>query len=525
MMVVCQQTVRQENAMKRFILQYSSMYRGVLSCFDRIVFKGYLPVVRAEVMERLLGYNDCLIKDFGRFVQQQSGRIVAHAQAVAQQAGRPMIYLRGHERKEDLVQRMIRSEGLREGLVCVLRVVEPCSSFKMLPGQGRPRLLSARRKCLAFYFYFLDREMGLMHVRMQSWFPLTIQICVNGHELLARKLDRHGIAYRKEDNAFTWIADLRRAQRFADRLVRIPWHRRLKRFAQRVNPLLGNLLRGMDYYWVTDQAEYATDVMFENQASLKPLYDRWVKHATLYFTAEDVLTFLGRKLHPNFQGEVLTDSKKKRWPGTRVKHRVKENWLKMYDKHGCVLRIETVINQPREFKVRRRGQRQGRAVTDWFPLLKGVGHLFRYAQIARAANGRYLDALAAVEPPPREAKAMQRLAAPIRQANRSFRGFNPALEADVALFVALLRGEHAIHGIRNANVRAHLFGEARSAVVRRRHANRTSRLLKRLHVHGLIAKIPHSRRWRLTARGTVVITVIMKCHYEKYPELLAFLAA
>ena len=58
-----------------------------------------------------------------------------------------------------------------------------------------------------------------MHVRIQSWFPLTIQVCVNGHELLARKLDRHGIAYHKEDNAFTWIADVRRAQRFADRLV------------------------------------------------------------------------------------------------------------------------------------------------------------------------------------------------------------------------------------------------------------------------------------------------------------------
>ena len=510
--------------MKRFIHQYNNMYHGVLSCFDRIVFKGYLPVVRAEVMERLLAQNGLRIKDFGKFVKQQSSQILQHAQTVAEQAGRPMVYLRGHERKEDLVHRMIQEEGLSEGLVCVLRTVEPCSSFKMVPGQGRPRLISARRKCLTFYFYFLDREMGLMHVRIQSWFPLTVQICVNGHELLAHKLDRHGIAYHKEDNAFTWIADVRRAQRFADRLASIPWHRRLKRFALRINPLLGNLLRGMDYYWVTDQAEYATDVMFESQASLKPFYEKWVKHATLYFTAEDVLTFLGRKLHPNFLGEVLTDSKKKRWPGARVKHRVKENWIKMYDKHGCILRIETVINQPREFKVRRRGQRKGRTVTDWFPLLKGVGHLFRYAQIARAANGRYLDALSAVEPPQREAEIMQRVARPARRSNRSYRGFNPALKEDVELFATLLRGEHAIHGIRNRDVRRELFGESRTSVLRRRDANRTSRFLKRLHVHGLIAKVPHTRRWRLTARGTTIITTILKCHYEKYPELLADLA-
>lgn len=510
--------------MKRFIHQYSNITRGVLSGFDRILFKGYLPITWASAMERLLDRNGRRIKDFGRFVKQHSARIAQHAQRIARQAGRPMIYLRGNERKEELVQRMIRAEGLREGLVCVLQAVEPCLSFKIVPGQRRPRLVSARRKCLMFYFYFLDRELGLIHVRIQSWFPLTIQVCVNGHEILARKLDRHGIAYRKEDNAFTWIADLRRAQRFADRLVRIPWHRRLNHLAQRVNPLLRDLLRGMHYYWVTDQAEYATDVMFESPASLKPYYDQWVKHATLYFTAEDVLTFLGRRLHPNFQGEVLTDSKKKRWPGARVKHRVKQNWIKMYDKHGRVLRIETVINQPREFKVRRRGRRKGRRVTDWFPLPKGVGHLFRYAEIARAANGRYLDALAAAEPPVRAVKAMHRLARPVRQAKRSFRGFNPALEEDVQLFAALLRGEHAIDGICNRSLREHLFGPTADPAVRRRQANRTSRLLKRLHVHGLIAKIPHTRRWRLTAHGSVLITTILKCHYEKYPELLVALA-
>jgi len=193
------------------------------------------------------------------------------------------------------------------------------------------------------------------------------------------------------------------------------------------------------------------------------------------------LTFLGRKLHANFQREALTDSKQKRWPGARVKHRVKENWIKMYDKHGCVLRIETVINQPREFKVRRRGKQKGRTVTGWFPMLKGVGHLFRYAQVARAANGRYVEALAAVQPPPRAAKVMQRLARPVRQAKRSFRGIKPALEEDMELFAALLRGEHAIHGIRNQDLRQHLFGQARNGVLRRRQANRTSRLLKRLH--------------------------------------------
>jgi len=91
----------------------------------------------------------------------------------------------------------------------------------MIPGDRRPRLVAARRKCLTFYFYFLDSKLGLLHVRLQSWFPLVMQICVNGHEILARKLDKHGIGYRKQGNAFTWIEDPPRGERQAARM-RVP---------------------------------------------------------------------------------------------------------------------------------------------------------------------------------------------------------------------------------------------------------------------------------------------------------------
>ena len=90
-----------------------------------------------------------------------------------------------------------------------------------------------------------------MHIRVQSWFPLVVQVCLNGHEFLARKLDNHGIAYEKADNAFVWIADVSRAQRFADAFVGKKWPRVLSAFARKVNPLLNDLLSGMDYYRIT----------------------------------------------------------------------------------------------------------------------------------------------------------------------------------------------------------------------------------------------------------------------------------
>lgn len=511
--------------MKRFIRQYSERISGVISCFDRLLFKGYLPLGWGDAMEGFLARQGLRIKDFGTFVKQQSQRIAEHAEQLAKQSKRQYVYLNGSERKEALAKEIAQREGLTQGLVCVMRIVEPCQSFKMIPAEKRPRLVGARRKCLTFYFYFLDPKLGLLHVRLQSWFPLVMQVCLNGHEVLARKLDKHKIKYRQQDNAFTWIEDPQRAQRFADSLVKMNWPGILTSLARRVNPLLKDLLRGMNYYWVTDQAEYATDVMFEDAKALKPLYEKLVKHATLCFSAEDVLAFLGRKLHGNYQGEVLTDSKKKRWPGARVKHRAKGNWIKMYDKHGSVLRIETVINQPREFKVRREGTRRGERVIDWFPLCKGVANLFRYAELSRAANRRYLDALAAAEPPAEAMRGLTPVGRSARRGVRSYRGFNPLLSEDLSLLVAIFRGEHTLDGIRNEDVRRELFGTSRDRKVRRRHANKTSRLLRRLHVHGLLAKIPRSRRWRVTKRGNILVTTLIQCHYEKYPELLAQLAA
>lgn len=503
--------------MNRFISKYSENITGVLSCFDRVLFKGYLPLGFSDAMERLISSQGLLLKDFKRFVMKHSETIKDHAEAIANKAERPFVYLEGNAiRKEKEARRIAQRDGITQGLICVFRALEACQSFKLVPGQGKPRLKNARRKCLCYYFYLIDRQFGLMHIRIQSWFPLVVQICINGHHWLARKLDRHGIGYLKRDNAFAWIADFQRAQRFADAFVRTNWPRVLSAFARRVNPLLNDLLSGMDYYWVVDQSEFATDVMFQNPNAMKDLYQDLLRHTVLCFSPEDVLTFLGRKLHGNFQGEILTDFKNKRYPGARVKHRMCENWIKMYDKHGCVLRVETVINHPRQFKVRRMGRRQGRLVMGWYPMAKGVANLYRYREISLSANRNYLDALGSVQGYSHNQQTLRTLARPIRHNGRSYRAFNPADQHDLALFASVLRGEHALMGFRNQDLRRVLFPGATSISQRRRQANSVTRLLKRLHVRGLVAKIPRSRRWRVTHLGqTTFSTALMLYHYDK----------
>lgn len=513
-MVVWSFTER-ENAVERFVARHAAAIAGTLSCFDRILFKGYLPLGWSGAMEQFIARQGLRIKDFKQFVLSQSLRIKRHAQQVAQSAGRPYIHLPGPVRKEELVRQIVQRSGLSEGLIAVLAAVEACQSFKLIPGHGRPRIVPARRKCLTLYFYFLDPQFGLLHVRLQSWFPFTVQICLNGHDWLAHQLDQHGIGYRRLDNAFLQIDDPVRAQHLADAFVQLDWPGILSGFARLANPLISDLLSGLDYYWVIDQAEYATDVIFRNAAALRGLYPELLKHAVEFFSPQDVMAFLGRKLHPAFQKELTTDLTR-RLPGARIRHRAGKNVIKMYDKHGCVLRVETVINQPSDFKARRQGRRNGKRVTDWFPLRKGVANLYRYAQISHAANQRYLDALALVDDPTPTHQRLDRLAQPVRHAGRTYRGFNPLAQQDLDLFATLLSGQHHLHGLRNRDVRIALFPSGDP----HRNSARTSRLLKRLHVHRLIAKIPRTRRWRVTLRGQAILSTVLTLHHRDYPRAL-----
>jgi hypothetical protein len=148
------------------------------------------------------------------------------------------------------------------------------------------------------------------------------------------------------------------------------------------------------YYWVIDQAEIATDVMFTSRPALLEVWPDLVRHATLNLSSGDVLAFLGRKLHPALAAEVVTDAKR-RPEGWRVRHRMAGNWVKVYDK-ASVLRVETTINNPREFKVLRfvTGDDKTRS-RRWMPMRKSVADMWRNYQVGMAANQRYLEALAA----------------------------------------------------------------------------------------------------------------------------------
>lgn len=507
----------------RFTQKFAEDIVNTLGCFDRVIFKGHLPFGNDfelnQFVDRVLRIRR---KDFLPTIEPLSQALVDHAKATAAAAHVPYQYFDRHQRKEDLVRKLLQKHPVTEGLVAVLCFKETCRSVKLGQGEGRPRLYFAKRPQRVLYYYFLDPDFGLLHIRVQTFFPFTIQVYVNGHEWLAQQMLQAHLGFTQHDNAFTALDDLDRAQKIADGFPHLPWPTILDRWARLVNPLLASQpwLHGRSYYWVIDQAEFSTDVLFRSRQALAALYPRLLDHAAFQFSAADILTFLGRKLDPRFQGEVLTACKKERWPGARIKHRVKNNWLKMYDKFGLLLRIETVINQPREFRVRRRGTRQGQAQMLWLPMNKGVSNFYHYHHVARTANQRYLDALAVVDMPNATAKQLDRLCEPISFHGRRRRGLNPLRAEEQQLFFAVMRGEHRLNGFRNRDLVEHLDPRTSDARQKRRRMAQVSRWLQLLRAHGLVAKIPHSYRYRVTAKGEALMSAAIYVRYKAFPQEL-----
>lgn len=510
--------------MERFVKRHGDRIIGSIAGFDRMLFRGNLrSICHVEGMDRFLSSQRVLYKDFGAFVQRISKQVKECAEQMARDNGRPLIHLRSpKESKEEFVREMIECEQITEGLVCILTCVEPCSTFSIRCDRLRKqkKLVAETRQCQHLYFYYLDKEFGLMHVRLQTWLPLTIQVCLNGREYLGRQMLAAGIEYTQADNCFTAIGDLPQAQRLSEQLIARNWKPFLDALARRVNPWLnrkGEVVL-QDYYWTIRQAEFATDILFRDPQALAEIYPALFDHAIKHFHSEDVLRFLGRKARSISSGEVKSDLQR-RYEGVRVKHWVHENSIKMYDKQGSVLRIETTINNPKRFRVRRRLTRQ--SLFKWLPLRKGIADIRRRAELSRAANERYLEALAVVGEPTPSYKLLDKVSAPVVRGQRRFRALRPVGPEDSRFFKVLLDGKFLIQGVRNRDLRQLLWPAPKNQEQERKNAGRVTRYLTLLKSHNLIYRVPKTNYYRSTKFGHELMTTATKFRETE----LALLAA
>jgi len=483
--------------------KYSERIAGVLNCYDRVILIGTLPYFcYAAGMTAYLNMNHIKIFDYIKFVMPLREKIRTNAEALAKAHGVEIEFVRKKNfDKEKRIQAILKQRGEHTGLVHIFSAMESCTAYKPWYDKktGETYLKHVDGKCLHYYFYFIDEELGLCYLRVPTWAPFQLQFYFNGHSLLATSLQRREIAFERLDNAFLNITDFDRANRIAWRFNPAKLHRKLDGFAQRYCPILKTVQ--LAYHWSMSQVEYATDIVFKRRQDLQAIYPHLLEILIHSVKPENIASFLGKKLHGNYTGE-MGNNFNVRILGTRIKHRMGPVTIKMYDKFGIILRIEVTVNDVSFFPEFREVQhRDGSRELKWCKMRKSIYNLPSLQDLLAASTRRYLEFISAIETPEVGVQLLQRLTQPVMEKNHSYKGFNLLAEADANLLRVLLRGEFTISGFSARDLRPFLADKTRGQI---------SRIIKRLRVHGFLKKVGKRYKYYLTQFGRFVATMALK---------------
>ena len=561
--------------MRTFLAKFAALVTGALCGFDRLVFRGSLRnLAYVRGMRNYLWHNRVLMKDFAEHSEKITTRLEETSLRHAQELGREVRYLNSSNlRKEDIAREIATRDRIKSGLICVLRSVDPCMSFHIGKNHETKKLevRYRQRKCMHLYHYQIHPIFGFMHARIQTWFPFRVYVCINGREWLARQMDQAGLHYLRRVNTFTWLEDVAQAQALFNQQLQAHWPTLLGGLAEALNPIHDDIFANFRcrYYWSVEESEWASDVMFRSRDALQEVYPQLVRYAVNTFDAVDVLRFLGKPVPASGQvphrcrHEVKTNLKE-RAEGIRLKHWVNGNSIKLYDK-GSVLRTETTLRHPGEFKVYRPAEGDADGPKSWRPLRLGIADLYRRSEVCQAANERYLEALAAVHdttplrqlveplccpvadpvrhsastaaaaapdevaaaPPADEASAAPPTPAPAPSTTgrgvsrpRRVRALNPLALKDATLLQAVSRHEFLVNGLRNRDLRQLLFGDdTGTAKEQRKQSAAVTRLLRLLRAHGLIRKVPKTHRYMVSERGRKTITALLAARNASTEQL------
>jgi hypothetical protein len=516
--------------MSTFLRRLTLVISGVLSGFDRVVFKGRLPQLYSpKGMNCYASANHVLYKDFKSHAKAVTREVLAASQMEWAKAAGRFQFLNSSQTSKDAAARAIEQRcPPSEGLVAVLQCVEPCWTFDTKSIDGRLTIQGEPGKCSALYHYYRHPRFGWIYVRLQTWFPFEIQIGLNGREWLAQRMDQEGMRYQRSDNKFLWVEDWQRAQQWLDEQQQTNWVGEFETLLRQVHPLhpghLGRL--PVAYNWTVHQSEWATDVAFRSRGELEAWYRRWTRHAFLNFESAQVLRFLGRsgRVDSGTTVEVHSDVEAVE-ESVRLKHWVNGNSIKMYD-HGKVLRVETTINRAREFKSYRSAVGDPEGPKSWRVLQRGVADTYRRTEVSQSANERYLASLATVAATTTLAEATASWTERVTELGeggkkgRKVRGLNPLSSADAALLAAVADPRWAVNGLRNRDLAQALYGEAPADSLERKHRSaKVGRQIRMLRAHGILKKIPKGHRYQVCEKAREGLTAILAARTSETSKL------
>lgn len=514
--------------MEKLIRAFGHAIVGVANGFDRIVFQGMIrPLMYPEGAMGFFRRRRIAFKDAKVWVCEHTERLVAAVEQWSlQECGERITYLPSSAlRKEEIARKRQQAKGITVGPVGTWSCVEAGGSYRLVPAEGAPTLRYVQTRCKHLYVYLDHQDYGFMSIRIQTWFPYRIQIAMNGREWLARQIEQAGIGFQRQGNKILQVDDITAMQSLLDRQLSTNWCALLDSFVPIAFPTITSTLGpDLSYTWTLWQSEWASDILLKDRRDLDDVIEAVVRHAFMGGHPQRLLRYFGHPVKKNgqprhdFAGSLNTTILAAD-EGYRIRHWLGRNSVKMYNEAN-VLRIESTINDPGAFRAYRRTQGAPKgAPKKLLPLRKGVADTTLRAHVCQAINDRFADHIATAQSPLPFQSVLATVTTPKRRRGRSIRALEPTGK-DLDLLRAIADPRFVVGGLGNKDIRQVLASTARYAgKTDTQRSAITTRSLRLLRDHGVIRRLPKSRRYQLTARGRQLVTTLQAALAASAQEL------
>jgi hypothetical protein len=364
---------------------------------------------------------------------------------------------------------------------CIIADTEPTFSYatrELTDKKGKPydKMYKCRKIVKHYYIYFNDRLLGgPCYLKLSTYFPFYAEFYFNGHNMIKLAMDRKGLAYRKDENAFTMIENEKAVQKIA-------WSLSGKQVQERIDYWMDRFFRfdkgtystrpaALSHDWYCSQVEVSTNIIFKSARFCTRLFERLLDKYTRIGSPDSLSQIFGkRRTRKNTKStRRLYDNK------ACMKYWFIRNSIKFYNKLGYFLRLETTINNPKSLG-----------------LNKPVIHLREYLSYGEKCNRRLMTCFADVDVSSIAENEMDTLNKPVKTAKgQTVSAPDLRKKRQVALFCELLNPKYAVHGFRTRDLLKNLGENFRNL-------SQIRYELGKLKERGLVEKQQHQSFYRVT---------------------------
>jgi len=491
-----------------------------VECIDRMYLNVYVPGLQyapglVAYVHRQLGLPVASTAPLAKITDA----FAAAVHRFAQTHGVPWVdFVRG-QRKDDVMAEYLaefEAAGRSEGVVFIGRAQEKTPLFRTekrrdVEGKTYPWIVKSTGMVNHFYFYCVDDDFGPFFLKFCSYFPYNAKLCINGNHWAQRQAAKAGIGFTPLDNAFAAVDDPAGLQAICDQLgpdqIDVLLRKWLAILPHPFTP--ADRAAGYRYDLSVLQAEFSLTQMLDRPVSGRIFFEQVIRDNLDIGRPDQVSLVFERRIHrgrkkptpSRFRTRVITEGVT---PSLHVDY--KHATIKQYHKEGRALRTETTINDTRDFQI-------GKRLTN-LPALREIGF---------TANRRLLGVQRLDHDPITATTALTAVTDPITTPTGTrVPGLTLGKPRSHALLSALLIFRLQPAGFTNRDLRA-LTGQLRGLPPEAISTGQMTYDLRRLRLHRLIERIPHTHRYRVSDAGLPVAMFLTRVHDRFLPTGLAHL--